>query len=159
MRALALFFWLLAICLAVLIMRDQEAEAPAARAVPESSLALWQGEAAIVTATQPESPGPLPAEPAPVVPPLSAVASGCARLGIFPDQAWATSVAGIIAAAEAGQQPVVWRIQPVGRKGFYVVFDGMSSDALAVRMAQRRAGLARLVSAAVVPERCVGSAK
>lgn len=159
MRALALFAWLLALCLAVLIVRNQDTAVPAARVVQSASLALWQGEQLMPAA--PPAPIALPpVRPVPVLLPLpsSAVAS-CARLGIFPGQAWAESVAAIIAAGEAGQSPVDWRVQPVGGKGFYVVFTGLSGDALAARLEQRRTRLVRLVSAAVVPERCVGPAK
>lgn len=159
MRALALFAWLLALCLAVLIVRNQDTAVPAARVVQSASLALWQGEQLMPAALSAPIALP-PVRPAPVLPPVpSSAVAGCARLGIFPGQAWAESVAAIIAAGEAGQPPVDWRVQPVGGKGFYVVFTGLSGDALAARLEQRRARLARLVSAAVVPERCVGPAK
>ena len=94
MRALALFAWLLALCLAVLIVRNQDTAVPAARVVQSASLALWQGEPQLIPAAPPAPIALPPVRPAPVLPPLpSSAVAGCARLGIFPGQAWAESVA------------------------------------------------------------------
>lgn len=151
MRALAIFVWLLAVSLAVLIVRGHEPATPTARVVQAATLELWRGAETV------PSPIPAPSALSPAMP--SAILSGaCARLGIFPDQGWAESVAGRIATGEAGQA-MSWRVQPVGRKGYYVVFEGMSLDMLAARMEQRRAQLSQLVSHVAVPERCAGPAK
>lgn len=128
------------------------AQRPLVAAVPVRSVpapATPQLVVAVVTPVLP--PAPARAEVVPV--------NACARLGIFPDRVWAESVAALVAAPEAGRAPpaeMSWRIQSVGRKGYYAVFDGMSMDVLAARMERRRSALSRLVSYAALPERCAG---
>lgn len=188
MRALAIFSWLLAMALALVIVRDLSPTASGtARVVQTDTLLLWRAAPAdslslallppVIAASSAPAPAPasvltdMPvAAPvvapviAPVLPPAPArtevaQANACARLGIFPDRVWAESVAALVAAPEAGRAPpaeMPWRIQSVGRKGYYAVFDGMSMDVLAARMERRRSALSRLVSYAALPERCAG---
>ncbi len=156
MRALAIFSGLLAGLLAVVIFREQSqmTAAGAASVVQGETLQLWRPEPVTVVAPVAD----ISRVPAPVTAEVM-VASACARLGIFPDRMWAESVAVLVAAPEAegaAATEMPWRIQSVGRKGYYAVFEGMTMDVLAGRMERRRAALSRLVSYAALPERCAG---
>ncbi len=86
----------------------------------------------------------------------SAAPGSCARLGLFPDQGWAESVAGRLGAPGKGEAGLTWKMQP-GQKGLYVVFADVTPEMLAGRLEQRRAVLGRLVSRKLLPERCTST--
>lgn len=162
MRALAILIWLLVLGLAALILSTPERAPAVARVLQAPALDLWRP--APVLSSPPLAPvsAVVAEQGAPVAAPTQQAApeaTACARLGLFPDAGWARAVAErLLAPTPAAEAAAMsWHLQAAGRKGYYVVFTGMSLDMLAARMEQRRTALSRLVSFAALPEACAGT--
>ena len=158
MKALAVLSWVAVLTLAVMIAREPARVPAAARVLEVQELQIWQpAVAAAAVTSSPAVPVPaaqVPAAESPEALPQD-VRHACARLGLFPDQVWAGTVARRLARAGADADLTLdWRLQAVGGKGYYVIFPGASMAQLAGRMVQRRSGLGRLLPAAVRPEAC-----
>lgn len=164
MRALVVFIWSLAVVLMLVIVWSwQSASTVPARAAPAAPLELWrppeQQAQPVPGAAVP--PGALPG--AAVLAPAAGLTvppkAGCSRLGLFPDAGWAESVARRLDLPVPAGNQSEWHLQAVGERGYYLVLPGVSGDALAARLLERRAELGRLVSRTVRPEPCVSLAE
>lgn len=159
MRRLAWMSWLLAVLLALVIgWQSRQPVMPnvATAHVPVPELVLWGRAQPGLPASVALAPEPLPAPPVTVSAPAAVLArpGACARLGIFPSADWATDVGRLLLPEAEQQGGLGWSVKAYSGQRYYVVFTGLDADALAQRLASRKALLRRRVTASARPEGC-----